>query len=124
MAEAPNKDDKASDVDQNVDDGQDANLQALEEEASRDGWVPKDEFHGAESDWVDAATFVERGKAINPILRKNNERLMKEINKQKAEIEELRLTTKEFGEEFQKMTANAYKRAVADVKQQIKDAKR
>ena len=33
--------------------------------ARRQGWRPKDEFEGPDGKWVDAETFVERGKEIN-----------------------------------------------------------
>ena len=67
-----------------VDDGGGAdNLDAADEvspeilrEAKTLGWVPKDQFRGSADDWVDASTFVERGKQVMPILNHNNERLM------------------------------------------------
>ena len=51
----------------------------VEKEARLQGWVPKDEFRGKETDWIDADIFVQRGREINPILRKNNERITKEL---------------------------------------------
>lgn len=69
-------------------------------EAKQGGWVPKDEFHGNEREWVDAQEFVERGEKINPLLRANNERLKKELEvkdqKHQEELEELRKTATEF----------------------------
>jgi hypothetical protein len=49
-------------------------------EAREDGWRPKEEFNGREEDWIDAETFVRRGKEINPLLRKNNEKLKRELD--------------------------------------------
>jgi len=96
----------------------------LEAEAEQDGWVPKDKFKGDEADWIDAAAFVKRGKEINPILRKNNQRLLRELATAKSEIAELKLTTKEFGEMYKTMSENAYKRAIADLKTQARAARK
>lgn len=96
----------------------------LEAEASEYGWRPKEEFKGRESDWVDAETFVKRGKEINPILKKNNERLLKELQKARADVDELRLTVNEFGSQYKKMQETAYTRAMAEVKEQLREARR
>lgn len=84
------------------DKGQEApDTSKIESEARVFGWVPLEEFRGGEDKWVDAETFVKRGKEINPILKKNNELLLKKLNAKDAEIEEVRKVAKEF-REFQK----------------------
>jgi hypothetical protein len=86
-------------------DEQQVDTSGVEQEAKRFGWVPKEDFRGNETDWVDADTFVKRGKEINPILRANNERLKKELDaereKHTAEIAAIRQTAEEF-KQFQK----------------------
>lgn len=52
----------------------------FEREARRQGWVPQDSFRGDDLDWVDAQTFVQRGREINPILRANNDRLKVQLD--------------------------------------------
>lgn len=52
----------------------------VERDARRQGWVPREQFNGDENDWIDAASFVQRGREINPILRANNERLKNQID--------------------------------------------
>lgn len=52
----------------------------VEREARRQGWVPREQFNGSENDWIDAVSFVQRGREINPILRANNERLKNQID--------------------------------------------
>jgi len=37
-------------------------------EAKRQGWVPEDEFNGPEGKWVDAETFVKKGKEDQRII--------------------------------------------------------
>lgn len=95
---------------------------AIEQEARESGWVPKDKFNGDESKWVSAEEFVERGRAINPILRKNNERLRAELANDRAELKKLKLTIDEFRSEFATMKEKAYERAIKDLKTQRKEA--
>lgn len=40
----------------------------VEAQARADGWVPKDQWRGRPEDWIDAPTFVERGREILPIV--------------------------------------------------------
>lgn len=48
-------------------------------EATRKGWVPKDEYTGDPSKWVDAKTFVDRGNKFNANLQREVEKLRKQI---------------------------------------------
>jgi hypothetical protein len=89
--------------------------EAVVQEASGQGWVPKDKFRGDEKDWVDAGTFVKRGREILPILRKNNENLLRELNHTKASMNELRQAT----EEFKKFQKESYERKASDLEGQI-----
>jgi len=94
-----------------------------ETEARAQGWVSKEEFRGSENDWVDSETFVRRGREIMPILRKNNEKLLKELSVAKAAAEEARLAAREF-REFQK---EQFERKTKDLEvqlDQLKQAKR
>jgi hypothetical protein len=75
----------------------------VEKEARLLGWVPQPEFRDGEH-FVDAETFVKRGKEINPILRKNNETLLKKLDEANREIAEVKKVAKEF-EKFQKDAA-------------------
>lgn len=65
-------------------------VEQVEVEASNLGWVPQEQFKGDPEKWVDAATFVERGKAIMPILRKNNEVLQSQVARLGSEVSEMR----------------------------------
>lgn len=66
--------------------------------ARRRGWVPKEEFTGDASKWVDAETFVERGNNFS----KN---LQKELSAVKAELANFKGTA----EAFKKFHAEAMK---------------
>ena len=74
-----------------------------EKEARLMGWVEKEAYRDGEH-WVDAETFVKRGKEINPILRKNNEILLRKLAERDAEVTEIKKVAKEF-EKFQKDAA-------------------
>jgi hypothetical protein len=94
-----------------------------ESEARAQGWVAQDEFRGSESDWVDAETFVRRGKEIMPILRKNNEKLLKELGEAKKIAEEAREAAKEF-REYQKEQFERKTKDLESQLEQLKQAKR
>lgn len=91
----------------------------IRQEAESQGWVPKEKFRGNESDWVDADTFVKRGREILPILRKNNENLIKDLNATKEQLKEFR----EAAEEFKKFQREAYERKAQDYEKRIQEIK-
>ena len=90
-----------------------------ESEARAQGWVAKEEFRGSENDWVDAETFVRRGREIMPILRKNNEKLLKELGEAKKVAEEARQAAREF-REYQK---EQFERKAKDLESQLEQLK-
>jgi len=87
----------------------------FDSEARAQGWVAKEEFRGNDNDWVDAETFVKRGREILPIVRKNNEKLLKELKEARAIAEEARSTAKE----FQKFQKEQYERKAKELETQI-----
>jgi hypothetical protein len=94
-----------------------------ESEARAQGWVAKEEFRGSENDWVDAETFVRRGREIMPILRKNNEKLLKELGEAKKVAEEARQAAREF-REYQKEQFERKGKELESQLEQLKVAKR
>lgn len=96
-------------------------LNQVESEARQGGWVPKEEFRGSETEWVDAETFVERGRQINPILRANNERLKKELDAERKrfekEMDEMRKST----EQVKTFIQEAAERKQKTLEKQLKD---
>ena len=91
----------------------------VKHEAESQGWVPKERFRGNEADWVDADTFVKRGREILPILRKNNENLMKDLNATKEQLKEFR----QAAEEFKTFQRDAYERKASDYEKRIQEIK-
>lgn len=88
-------------------------------EAESQGWVPKERYRGNERDWVDAETFVKRGREILPILKKNNENLVRDLNQTREQLKEFR----EAAEEFKKFQHESYERKAADYEAQIRAIK-
>ena len=89
---------------------------AVEKEARLLGWVEKEEYRDGDH-WVDAETFVKRGKEINPILRKNNETLLKKLAERDAEIAEV----KKVAEEFKKFTKEVADRKVSELQKELSE---
>jgi len=98
--------------------GSEVNVE-VQKEAESQGWVPKERFRGNESDWVDADTFVKRGREILPILRKNNENLIKDLNATKEQLREFR----EAAEEFKKFQRESYERKAREYETRIQEIK-
>ena len=96
----------------------DAN-QEVQKEARMFGWVPREEFRGSDADWVDADVFVKRGKEINPILRKNNELLMKKLDEKAKEIDSIKASV----EEFKKFQKESFERKQVELEVQIAELK-
>lgn len=84
-------------------------------EAKRQGWVPQEDYNGPEDKWVDADTFVKKGKEINALLRKDNEFLKREVSEMKSTMMEF----KKFHADTEK---RAYERAMSDLREQKKEA--
>jgi len=97
------------------DKGADDAQQQIEARARAMGWTPKDEFKGDPAKWRDAGEFVERGENLLPLVKAQNKRL-------EREVAELKQTTREMGDYLSKTEQRAYDRALADLKQQRKEA--
>lgn len=91
----------------------------VQHEAESQGWVPKERYRGNEADWVDAETFVKRGREILPILRKNNENLVKDLNATKEQLKDFR----EAAEEFKKFQRESYERKANEYERRIQEIK-
>lgn len=77
--------------------------QATESEARRMGWLPKEQWRGAADHWVDAPTFVERGKQVMPILQANNRRLSEEREALQARVAAAEAKNAEFSTQLEQL---------------------
>jgi hypothetical protein len=117
-------------ADDNVDDTPDQ--AAIEAEARKMGWVPEDRFvpkNGRK--WVDAATFVQRGHEVLPIIQANNRKLQETVDLLRVSLEEATKGNKELREsigaleEFHNENLKVQVEAVrANLKEQLKAAKK
>lgn len=85
-------------------------LTEIEQRASTQGWVPKDEWDGDPDQWRPAKEFVDRGE------------LFKKIDDQNRTIKEFQKTLTEFAKHHSNVKETEYKRALADLKAQKKEA--
>ena len=92
----------------------------IEREAAQMGHVPRDQFRGNPDDWIDAETFVKRGREVMPILRKNNERLLSKV----TELERARMEDRKTFEEFRKFQEQALDRQKSDALMQLRAARK
>lgn len=86
------------------------------QEARSQGWVPLEEFRDNEDKWVDAETFVKRGREINPILRKHNQELKAQLARAEAKAQE----AIDAAQEFRAFQKEAFERRKADLDAEIK----
>jgi len=96
-----------------------AEPQAVEQEARALGWVPQEEWRGDPEHWSDAETFVERGKHVMPILKKNNERLqaqLRERDERLAKMEESLQASQESIQALEEHYTAANKRQLAEAR--------
>jgi gas vesicle protein len=59
----------------------------IDTEARSMGWRPKEEFRGDPDKWVDAETFVDRGRHFVPILRANQRKLEEQNSALREELQ-------------------------------------
>ena len=96
--------------------------QTIEQQATLMGWMPKENFRGNPETWVDAESFVEKGKHVLPILHKNNERLLGQVGTLTTELNALRakIASQEASmEDFKTFHAEATKAQVAAARKEI-----
>ena len=74
-----------------------------ETQARAMGWLPKEQFRGPESSWIDAEAYVERGNNIMPILKANNEKLIQRLSQVEAQNAELTATLKASSEAIEEL---------------------
>jgi hypothetical protein len=86
----------------------------VEDQAREMGWKPLDDYQGDRSKWVNAEIFVAR----KPLF----EKIEADKRAHKRETDELRTAVRELAEHNKRVEDAAYKRAIAELKAQKKDA--
>jgi len=103
-------------------DQQSDNTPDYEAEARIMGWRPESEWRGDPRAFVSAEEFVRRGEEITPILRENNKKLMVELKARDERIAQIQATMQQLVETHKGSEKRMYEQALADLKQQRKDA--
>ena len=94
----------------------------LVQEATKMGWAPQDKFKGNPEHWVDAETYVERGRQVLPILAANNKRLQAELltrDEKLGTLESQLKSNQKALETLEKHYSEANKRAVETARQSL-----
>lgn len=99
-------------------------------QAKEMGWIPKEEFKGAEEKWVDAQEFVERAEHFLPLVRAQNGRLKselltrdKEISTLKQTLAEVQRVQKSMREQYDATVKKEVEQTKKDLVAQIKEAR-
>lgn len=92
-----------------VEEGTEA-VDPAEQEASAQGWAPKDQWRGDPEKWIDAETFLDKGKKIQAIQKERNDHLTKEVKELRGLIVEQRDMAK-------KARLQGYKQALEEIEQ-------
>lgn len=91
----------------------------VESQAREMGWRSKEEFRGDEAKWVDAATFVEKGEHVLPIVRATADRLRGDLTRTNSELASVRQALVE----SQKTIETLERYHQDDVKQKVEKAR-
>ncbi len=94
-----------------------------EKEATHLGWEPEDKWHGKAEDWVDADTFLRRGKEINSVLKKTLKARDVQLATVQNELNAMKGTVAELAEYRHNLENTVYNRAMSDLKAQLKAAR-
>lgn len=96
--------------------------EATEHRARVQGWRPEDEYRGKPGTWIDAETFLERGKEIKAFTKRENEALKRELEATKAALLEQGKTIEEIREYHAGMEKRAIEAAIGRLKRERLDA--
>jgi len=105
-----------------IDTVDDTSTEEQRAEASKLGWSPKEKWRGDPAHWVDAATYLERGKTMLPLLKATNRRLEEEVSNLSRANQELKSELSEINsnmQEFVKSQREMLKDRLADQRKQL-----
>ena len=92
-------------------------LTEIEQEASKEGWRPKDQWTGNEVEWIPADEFMRR----KPLFGKISE-LKSENYHTRKELQEVKQTLRALSEHHKKVRETEYERALTTLQLQRRDA--
>lgn len=93
---------------------------AIEKEAGRHGWVPKEHFKGPEEKWKPAQQYLDEGLRYN----KNIKRELEELKKDHADLKRQGVAFAKFHEEQMARKDQELKDAISETNRKIREAVR
>lgn len=94
----------------------------IEARARNMGWMPKGAWRGEPDRWVDAATYVERGERMLPLLQERNRALDKTVSDLKTETRESKQLLSDLLTRTRKAEKLGYDRAMRELTQKRTEA--
>lgn len=91
-------------------------------EARKRGWVPKEEYRGAEDDWKPAKEWLDHGETEKQRLKKENAELQERLSANEATLKETKDTLEQFKGFYNKAEKRAYDKALKDLKAKQREA--
>jgi len=98
-------------------DHEEVELTPTEEKALELGWVPKEEWEGPEDQWVDAREFLFRGELMGKIHSQG-----RTLQTYAQQIDSLKKALKELGEHNKKIAETEYKKALRQLRAELREA--
>src|SRR5579864_8657714 len=89
-------------------------------EAMEQGWVPLDRWHHKPEEWIDAETFLKRGRELNPFLNKALKQEREKNKKLLDDINDLKQTVGSLAEYRAKLEKTIYNQAMKDIKANLR----
>src|SRR5271166_5080363 len=101
----------------------------IETRALSMGWLPKEQWRGAEGNWIDAEAFVTRGETFVPYLKANNRKLESRVEELSARLAELSKNSQEqidalrqYNNEFNKERVERQRKSIVAGIKEARDA--
>ncbi len=95
---------------------------SVEQRARNMGWMPKGAWRGEPDRWVDAATYVDRGERMLPLLQERNRALDKTVSDLKSESRESKQMLSDLLVRTRKAEKVGYDRAMRELNQRRSEA--
>lgn len=94
----------------------------FEDDALKQGWVPKEKYKGDPKRWVDAETFVKRGEIFRPMLSAKNKELEEKLEESNRKYSEQQKAIERTAKMQEKLFERARQDALAEIRREQKEA--
>ena len=98
--------------------------EATLQEAEDSGWTPKEQFKGNPEHWVDAKTWVEKGRTLTPLIKQQNKGLKDDLARERQERLRLEGEFRATQAALKAMQDENFESTVLDIKETRQELKR